>query len=144
MEIQTESFVIHDLSRFPLVWARAGVTAPGYAGQWEREMVALLSIAKPFVMIYGESPDEETHEDRKQRGLWLKHNKAVLTQYCKVMIGIEPDPLKMVTLKAQFEMATKAFGIPGDVVETEDEAVALAHHLLGPQSALAESDIHGH
>lgn len=144
MEIQTDLFVIHDLTRFPLVWIKEGVSAPGYAEQWVREMDALVSIAQPFVLLHGTSLGDETHEDRKQRGLWLKHNKEPLKRYCKMMIGIESDLTKRLALKAQSLIATKAFGIPSDVAETIEGAEALAYRLLEEMPTPLAGGLYGH
>ncbi|PMQ03579.1 hypothetical protein DyAD56_18760 [Dyella sp. AD56] len=127
----TESFSIHDLTSFPLVRMKDGAAMPGYAAQWAKEMDALLSLSRPFVMLHGSSEGGEAHEDRKGRGLWLKRHKEELGRYCLAMIGIEADPLKRQAMKAMSAMATKAFGTPTYVVESDDEAVELANRLLG-------------
>ncbi len=64
---------------------------PGYAAQWQTEMEALLAAGQPFTVAYVELDPVEPHADRKQRGLWLKHNKARLGRLCKAQISVEPD-----------------------------------------------------
>jgi hypothetical protein len=126
----TESFLIHDISSFPLVWMKDGTSMPDYATQWKKEMDALLSISRPFVMLHGASESDERQQDRKERGLWLKHHKEELARYCVAMIGIEADPLKNQVMKAMSAMATKAFGTPAYVVGNDEEARQLATRLL--------------
>jgi len=132
--IPTDSFVIHDLSSFPVVRMNDGMATPGYAAQWIKEMDALLAISRPFVMLHGANEGDEGHEDRKARGLWLKRHKEELGRYCVAMIGIEADLLKSEAMRAMSDLATKAFGTPTYVVENERDAQELAARLLGPTS----------
>lgn len=126
-----DSFVIHDMTSFPLVWMRDSTATRGYAAQWTKEMDALLSISRPFVMMHEAPESDEGHEDRKARGLWLKHHKEELGRYCLAMIGIEADPLKREAMRAMSALATKAFGTPTYVVKSDSDARELATHLLG-------------
>lgn len=135
-----ESFSIHDVASFPLVRMNDDAAIPGYAAQWIKEMDALLSLARPFVMLHGAGEDDERHEDRKERGLWLKHHKESLGRYCLAMIGIEADPLKREAMKAMSAMATKAFGVASHVVDSDEEAVALANHLLSTNETQGAAD----
>ncbi len=131
MQSPIESFVWHDLAHFPLVWISARPVEPGYAAQWEREMAELVAHGQPFVMLHHAAFGEESHEDRKQRGLWLKHHKLELQRCCLAMIGIEPDAVKRLAMQAQSAIASKAFGIPTEVVSSAEEAESVARRLLG-------------
>lgn len=123
-------FELHDVSDFPIVRSRANAARPGYAPQWEKEMEALVARAEPFAIIFeGERP-EETQQDRKRRGIWLKQNKSRLGAVCKALVSIEEDDLKRIAVKAQSVMAEKAFGIPMVVVASHKEAEISAKHKL--------------
>ncbi|GAA4218975.1 hypothetical protein GCM10022253_20290 [Sphingomonas endophytica] len=125
------TFDLHDVSEFPIIRSHATAARPGYAPQWEREMEALVAKAKPFVIIFEGERTDETQEDRKQRGIWLKHNKSRLGAICKALISIEESELKRIAVKAQSAMAAKAFGIPMIVVGSGFEAREVAREFLG-------------
>ncbi|GAA5019275.1 hypothetical protein GCM10023206_33230 [Acinetobacter puyangensis] len=129
MAIDTNLFKIHDVSRFPLCVFRADQAQSGYATQWEREMVQLLHNAQLFTIVYIEFSQNETHEDRKQRGLWLKHHKNDMNQYCKALISVEPDQEKRILIEQQAEIAVKAFGTPHYAVGSLAEAENLTQQL---------------
>jgi hypothetical protein len=126
----TDNFIVHDLHAFPLVWSRRLAIEPGYASQWAREMDALLEQAQPFVIAFEEGQPEESHEDRKTRGLWLKRNKALLGTVCRAVIAIEPDAVRRTALKAQSALASRAFSVAMEVVASREDAQALARKLL--------------
>jgi len=126
----TINFHIHDTQSFPLVWSRAGAIKPGYAAQWIGEMDALLVRAQPFVIAFEEGQPEETQEDRKSRGLWLKQNKSLLGTFCKAVIAIEPDALKRSALEAQTALASRAFGVAMEVLASRESVAIRARALL--------------
>ncbi|QKZ05150.1 hypothetical protein [Pseudomonas eucalypticola] len=130
MSLDTTRFAVHDVSRFPLVYFREQAVTPGYASQWETETTALVENGRPFVLIYDQLRQEETTEDRRQRGVWLKHNKIPLATVCKAMISIEPDEQQRAEARARGEMAVKAFGIAHLAVASEQEAVRQALPLV--------------
>ncbi|MGF6525455.1 hypothetical protein [Variovorax sp. PvP013] len=111
MTLNPADFTLHDVSRFPLVLAHGDVS-PGYAARWEREMEALVAHGEAFVLIQPRARAEEAHEDRKRRGIWLKHNKQALGACCKAVIGVEADDARRTALAARSALAEKAFGIP--------------------------------
>ena len=127
----TDHFTVHDVSEFPVVRSRATAVGPGYATQWEREMNALLEHASPFVLLMEEGQPQESHDDRKARGLWLKRNKTALASFCKAVIIIEPDAVQREAFQAQAAMAAKAFGVPMEVAASKAGAEELAGRLLG-------------
>ncbi len=127
-----DSFVHHDIAHFPVVLAPAAAAA-GYAAQWAREMEALLDHGKAFVLVHLGTRGEESHDDRKQRGLWLKRRKAELGAVCRAVISVEPDTDRRAELATQSLLAQKAFGIPMLVAASEAEAHAQAQRLLAPE-----------
>lgn len=135
MALDPASFVVHDVSRFPVVHARAEAIQPGYAGQWSREMDALLAQDETFVVVMAGNEAAETHEDRKQRGLWLKRNRQALGRTCLALVGIEPDGLKRAALRLQAAMAVKAFGIPAEIVASAAEAEQASARILQGRGA---------
>ncbi|WP_241044381.1 hypothetical protein [Achromobacter xylosoxidans] len=129
MSLDPKTFTIHDIREFPFVVFDEVAAQPGYAPQWETEMVALVQNGQPFVVVYDQLRADETHEDRKHRGVWLKRHKEPLGQVCKALISIEPDEARRAEVAAMAEIAVKAFGIPHKVVATRDEALVAARRL---------------
>jgi len=130
MRIGPQIFIIHDVTQFPFVVFNEDAAQSGYASQWKEEMAALMENGQFFVVVYDQHRMEESHEDRKRRGIWLKNNKGPLGRVCKALISIEPDEGRRAQVKAMSDMAVKAFGIPHEVVSTREEALALAHRLI--------------
>ena len=130
MSFDPDSFTVHDISAFPVVRVRSSGMPEGYAPQWVKEMDALLVRGEPYVLMFEGGRVDEAHEDRKQRGLWLKQNKRALQKVCRALISIEPDPLKRAAFRLQAVGAVKAFGIPMDVMPSEAEAAACARRRL--------------
>ncbi|WP_186145797.1 hypothetical protein [Burkholderia gladioli] len=116
----TPALRIFDLREFPFVLMRNETIEDGYAACWEDEMQTLLRIGMPFVMIFPAGRPEEGHEDRKQRGLWLKQNREALAAICRALISIEPEPLE------RAPGIERAFGVPVEVAATLDEARRIA------------------
>jgi hypothetical protein len=131
MGLDSRVFIIHDVTRFPFVVFNEDAAQAGYASQWETEMAAFIENGQLFVVVYDQQRTEESHEDRKRRGIWLKHNKAALGRVCKALISIEPDEERRAQVKAMSDMAIKAFGIPHEVVAIREDALAIAHRLTG-------------
>lgn len=125
-----DEFVVHDMSNFPIVRSRNDAIVPGYAHQWAREMDALLAADAPFIIVFDEGMAEERQEDRKVRAVWLKKNRNLLAMLCRSVVAIEPDAVKRMALKAQAVIATKAFGVPMDIVSSRAEAELRARGLL--------------
>ncbi|ALS63478.1 hypothetical protein [Pandoraea norimbergensis] len=129
MPLDPQMFSIHDIRELPFVLFNQQAAEPGYARQWEAEMVALVNNGEPFVVVYDQLKADESHEDRKQRAVWLKHNKAALAEVCKALVSIEPDDAQRAMVKAMGETAVKAFGIAHEAVATREEALALVRRL---------------
>jgi hypothetical protein len=137
MPLHTQSFTVHDVSDFPVVRSRPDAITPGYAAHWETEMDALLAQGQHFVVIFVGERVEETHEDRKRRGIWLKKNKHALGRLCSGLVTAEPDGLKRAALKVQSAMLAKAFGIPLEIASSAEEADAIARKLIDSTTAAA-------
>ncbi|SAI59643.1 Uncharacterised protein [Bordetella ansorpii] len=110
MSLDPSIFAVHDIREFPFVVFDQAAAKPGHALQWEAEMVALMRHAQPFVVVYDQLDTDETHEDRKHRGVWLKRNKEPLGLVCKALISIEPDNERRAGIQAKSEGTVKAFG----------------------------------
>ncbi|WP_246172988.1 GntR family transcriptional regulator [Nitrospirillum amazonense] len=130
----TIPLTIHDLTDFPLVRLRPAAAVPGYAAAWCGEMHGLLATEKQFVLIYPPAAQQEDHEDRKLRGLWLKQNKEALAALCLGLIIVEPDSNRRIALEAQMAGTARAFGTPQATVESVAEAEALARRLLAGET----------
>ncbi|WP_296223994.1 hypothetical protein [Ralstonia sp. UBA689] len=123
-------FRIYDVSAWPIVMLRSGAQAPGYAAQWVREMNALLARNEPFVMLHGVQGEDEAHEDRRVRAVWLRENKSALAAQCRVLVHVEPDPERRRAVRAQAAIAVQAFKVPMEVVASFEEALAAAQRAL--------------
>lgn len=121
---------VFDMSEFPLIVARNEAIAPGYASAWEQDMNTLLESDTPFVLLFVSPRPEETHDDRKQRGMWLKTNRDPLAKVCKALITVEPDEREREESKAGAAAISKAFGIPLEAVATLDDARKIGRQLL--------------
>jgi len=131
MRIDPQTFTIHDVTQLPFVVFNEDAAQPGYANQWETEMVTLMESGRPFVIVYDQYRIEESHDDRTRRGVWLKHNKTTLARVCKALISIEPDEERRTQVEATSDMAANAFRIPHVVVATRDEALTIANQFTG-------------
>ncbi len=121
---------IHDLSDFPLVRFRSSAAQAGYGVAWCAEMDGLVARAERFVLLFPASDRQESHEDRKVRGLWLKQNKEALAGTCLGLIIVEPDAAKRAEIEAQLPGAVRAFGTPQVVVGSLAEAEELGRRLV--------------
>lgn len=123
-------YPIHDRSDFPIVPLDPSSTLPGYATAWCEEMDALVAEGQPFVLVYPASERHEGHEDRRQRGLWLKNNKERLAAICLAFIVVEPDAAKRAELEMVFPNLARAFGTLQAACASRGEAEALGRHPL--------------
>jgi hypothetical protein len=138
----TEDFKLHDVSRFPLVVLHGRGLPPGYGPTWAKELDALLSQSHPFVMVFPDSVEDETHEDQKLRTVFLKANKERLAAKCQGIFGVEPNKAKRILKRAQGAVIAAAFGLNFRVAATVDEAERLASIALAgaPVPDNAEQD----
>jgi hypothetical protein len=125
MNLDRSIFTVHDIHRFPAIVVRPERVQPGYAVQWEKEMDALIEYGHAFIVIYLETPHEETHDDFRQRGLWLKKNKHALANLCKALVTVEADDARREAARIRGLGATKAFGVPHHAVATAQQAFQL-------------------
>ncbi|MDE1912974.1 MAG: hypothetical protein KGL60_08550 [Pseudomonas sp.] len=97
----------------------------------------LLQREEPFVLLHEKAVDESTHEhsheERKQASIWMKKHKVALRTFVKGMIQVEPSAAKRLALKPFAVMFGKAWGYPLLVVESTDQAWALARDVLDTQ-----------
>ncbi|OZI34345.1 hypothetical protein CAL29_12510 [Bordetella genomosp. 10] len=119
-------FTVHDTTRFPAVMVRPAAVLPGYAAQWEVEMEALLRHGEPFAVLYPEMPAEESHEDYKRRGIWLKRHREALARLCAALISVEPDARRREAAVQRGRGVSKAFGIAHYAVASLDEGLSIA------------------
>lgn len=129
--LDPDTFLIHDITHFPVVRPRADAVRPGYGPDWVREMERLVSGPTPFVLLYLDPQPEEDHEDFKLRGIWMKVNKARLAARCKAMLRVEPDAGKRDAILKHAAGVEKAFGVPTEVAATVADAMVHAAALCG-------------
>ncbi|MCA7904108.1 hypothetical protein LGM39_32580 [Burkholderia cepacia] len=117
------TLAVFDVAEFPFVVVRNdAIASAGYAQRWLDDMHALMRYGEPFVMIFPPARPDEAHDDRKERGMWLKQNRAALAAVCRALITIEPDPAEREAAIANASGIEKAFGIPFDVTASLDDA----------------------
>jgi hypothetical protein len=127
--VSQESFVLHDVSEFPIVRFDTSRARPGYAPRWIAEMEAVLARGEPFVLVAG-GVVEDGPGDRKARSLFLKSHRAELARWCRAIVGIEPNPIARAARKAQAAVLARAFGIEMTFVATAEEATTTARERL--------------
>nr|WP_315421558.1 hypothetical protein [uncultured Pseudomonas sp.] len=97
----------------------------------------LLAREQAFMLLHEKSADENnhehSHEERKQASIWMKKNKQALRTFVKGMIQVEPSAAQRLALKPFAVMFGKAWGYPLLVVESKDQAWALARDVLDEQ-----------
>lgn len=126
MNLDPSVFSVHDVSKFPILTVRNEAIQPGYAATWESEMNVLVAHDKPFAVLYVEMLGEETHEDLKQRGLWLARHKSNLARLCRVLVTVETDDTRREAARKRGRGVTQAFGVPHRAVSSVEEAVNIA------------------
>ncbi|WP_455827447.1 hypothetical protein [Pseudomonas graminis] len=123
-----------DSTTFPVV--KIVFDAPNGGGPEDayRVFEDLLAREHAFVLLHEKSVDENnhahSHEERRQASIWMKKNKQALRMFVKGMIQVEPSAAKRLALKPFAVMFSKAWGYPLLVVESKDQAWALARDVL--------------
>ncbi|WDD91192.1 hypothetical protein Bsp3421_001093 [Burkholderia sp. FERM BP-3421] len=130
MALDSAAFVVHDISRFPLVSVRLDALPPGFAPQWETEMDLLIAQALPFAVIHHGTPLDEGEDERQRRARWLGQRQEALQPLCKVRIFVEFNAARRAAAITRCRAAMHASGVPYRVVATLDEAHAIASHRL--------------
>lgn len=126
-------FTLHDVSAFPIVCLRSQGLPAGYTRTWVAELEALLRGGTPFALIFLDTIENETQEDRKTRMQWLKANKAALATLCRGIISVEPNTARRLARRAQAAIVSKAFGFRLAVTTDIQEAEQLARGLLADE-----------
>ncbi|MDQ8732305.1 hypothetical protein [Bradyrhizobium sp. LHD-71] len=124
--MRREDFKLHDLSRFPVVVLHGRGLPHGYGLTWARELEALLSQNRSFVMIFPNSVEDEDQADRKLRTVFLKANKARLAAKCSGIFAVEPNKAIRLLKRVQGAAIAATFGLRFRVVATVEEAERLA------------------
>jgi hypothetical protein len=93
MSLDTSVFLVQDIRKFPRVSVINEAVLPGYARRWESGMDALLANGIPFSMVHRGAIADETVEDFKMRGQWLKRNSEAIARLCRVLVVVEPDEI---------------------------------------------------
>ncbi|MFE0755207.1 hypothetical protein ACFW16_14720 [Inquilinus sp. NPDC058860] len=123
---------LFDLSAFPLV--RLPMPEPGIAGtgeRWAAEFDAILGRGERFVLLsIGPMPEDEAHEDRKARTLWLKRRRADLGRLCLAHLHVERDPDRRAAMQDRAAKMAGAFPYPLALFDCEDTALDRAWTLL--------------
>ncbi|TWF47551.1 hypothetical protein [Neorhizobium alkalisoli] len=138
-EVIRAPFVLHRVSTFPIIVFATELAQGGYAERWTLEMESLLAKRAPFVILIPSCERPESREDWARRVIWMKENKPGLSLYCKGVISIEPDRRLRADLERRVSGSKRMFGVSQHVVESEENAVDLARHLLSKRSVAAEA-----
>lgn len=110
-----------DRSEFPLVFVRSGETMNDNV---EDQLRHLLERKEEFVLITDHSEDDhdnENHEDKKKRNLFIKSIKGDLRKYCMAMIFINRRTITALERMAA-ATAAKAFGFSIAIISDEESA----------------------
>ncbi len=65
--LDASSFVVFDVSAFPVVTVNNDALVTGYAPRWTSEMDALIAFDKPFAIVYRGAVSDESAEDYAQK-----------------------------------------------------------------------------
>src|SRR5262245_58076488 len=103
-------FTLYDVSAFPIVRLRLQELPAGYSRTWIAELETLLRGGVPFALIFLDTIENETQEDRKTRMRWLKANKTALATLCRGIISVELNTARRLVRRAQATVVSKAFG----------------------------------
>jgi len=123
-----------DSTTFPVV--KIVFDAPNQGGPEDafRVFEDLLARQQSFLLLHEKAVDEthheHSHEQRKQASIWMKKHRQALRTFVKGMIQVEPSAAKRLALKPFAVMFGKAWGYPLLVVESKDQAWALARDVL--------------
>lgn len=126
-----------DTTQFPFIFLREhDHDHPHTAGADEQVLLALLEGGEHFVLLTDQIPGdhdhpEESHEDRKQRTLFFKQNKARIREVCRGMIVITGESAVPMALRLGLQGIGKAFGVPAAFVKSEHDAREQAERWLG-------------
>lgn len=133
--MQLTEFQFHDTSDYPIVRLSGRGLPAGTGPQWAAEMDALIARKRPFVLIFLDEQEHETHEDKKVRTVWIKKNRKELASLCRGFILIEPDKATRVLKRAQGAAMAAAFGLRLKFTASQEEAEQLAKYLLAGEDA---------
>lgn len=101
---------------------------------WLADMESLLGTKSVFVLVYDpirlDPSAKDDHDNRKKTILWLKKNRDAFQTYCKGMVLTCADDLSdKPFLEANIGPLSKAYGIPGRIANTKEEADKIALEL---------------
>ena len=123
---------LFDLSAFPLV--RLPMPEPGIVGygeRWTAEFDAILARGERFVLLSVRPiPEDEAHDDRKARALWLKRRRADLGRLCLAHLHVEHDPDRRAMMEERAAKMAGAFPYALGMFDSEDAALDRAWTLL--------------
>jgi hypothetical protein len=128
-----------DTSRFPLVFFRQADQAPA-SGTPEQQLEALLDRGQAFVLLtdhlpgdHAEASHAESHEERKQRALFFKRNKARMRALCKGLVVLTGERPLPAPARLAAQGAGKALGLAVAFAPDECGGIARAGDMLASQ-----------
>jgi len=133
--MQLTEFQFHDTSDYPIVRLSGRGLPDGHGPQWAAEMDALIARKRPFVLIFLDTLENEAHEDKKVRTVWIKKNRKDLASLCRGFVSIEPDKATRILKRAQGAAMAAAFGLRLKFMANLEKAEALAKRLLAGENA---------
>ena len=123
-----------DSTTFPVV--KIVFDAPNQDGPEDafRVFEDLLARQQSFLLLHEKAVDESdyehSHEQRKQASIWMKKHRQALREFVKGIIQVEPSAANRLALNPFARMFGQAWGYPLLVVESKDQAWALARDVL--------------
>ena len=122
---------LFDLAAFPLARIRMPESGTAdYGARWVAEFDAILARETRFVLFsVGPVPEDEAHEDRKMRTLWMKRRRGELGRLCLAHLHVEPDSARHEAMQDRTAKMA-AFPYPLELFADEDAALERAWSLL--------------
>lgn len=116
------------VSDFPVVYMKLGQSSD--LPRWLDGMSLLLRERTPFAIIVDGRPHDESDAVRRQRNLWFKAEMTEFQKYCCGFVQIETDPAHRAEQQDHADKMSAAFNMPMKLVETHEEALAVARDFL--------------
>jgi len=126
--MQAHEFMHHDISEFPLVWARhdAPETHPDV---WIAEMEDLLGRGQCFVLLVDMNAQTGSM-DRQAQMTWQMTNLEELKRLCLAFIAIERDPVALEKLQHRSARMQEKLGLRFRAAASPEKVKAIGREMI--------------
>ncbi|MCX5576756.1 hypothetical protein [Kaistia terrae] len=124
---------------FPLVYVEDHdhhASAPGEPS-WQDELETLLGRNRPFVILFDapqKDEHEESQEERREKAIWFKRNRARLMSLCAGAMVIESNGPTPMPIRLAAQAVGKALGLEFRFVGDDRAAREAATRLLSTKA----------